>query len=109
MHRQDIRSRLIKLLCNTREPTDRPEIVVAESLGIDKLSDVILSRKRLPYLDKLCEANGVVGEPVIFQTKDDRDNKKASILGDGSHNTQRAMYWMLGGSSRSSFASIAFD
>ncbi len=61
MHRQDIQSRLIKLLCNTREPTDRPEIIVAESLGINKLSDVILSRKRLPYLDKLCEANGVVG------------------------------------------------
>ena len=75
---------------------------MAESLGIDNLGDVILSRKRLPYLDKLCELKGVVGEPVIFQTQDDRDNKKASILGDGSHNTQKAMYWMLGGSSRSS-------
>ena len=31
VHRRDIRSSLIKLLCNFREPTDRPEILVAET------------------------------------------------------------------------------
>ena len=72
---------------------------MAESLDIQDLSDVILSRKGLPYLDKLCEAKGVVGEPVIFQTKEDRDKKKASILGDGSSDIQKALYWILSDSS----------
>lgn len=99
VHRKDIRSSLIKLLCNSREATDRPEILVAESLGIMQKSDIILSRKRLSYLDELCDAKGIVGEPVIFQTKDDRDKKKASILGDGSHEIEKALYWILGGTS----------
>ena len=99
VHRKDVRKWLIKLLCNPRQQEDRAEIVVAESLDIQDLSDVILSRKRLPYLDKLCEAKGVVGEPVIFQTKEDRDKKKASILGDGSGDIEKALYWILSDSS----------
>ena len=91
------------------EATDRPEILVAESLGIMQKSDIILSRKRLSYLDELCDAKGIVGEPVIFQTKDDRDKKKASILGDGSHDIEKALYWTLGGTSCSSLASITFN
>jgi len=51
------------------------------------------------YLDELCEAKGVVGEPVIFQTKEDRDKKKASILGDGSGEIEKGLYWILGDSS----------
>jgi hypothetical protein len=109
VHRKDIRSSLIKLLCNSREPTDRPEILVAEYLGIMQKSDKILSRKRLSYLDELCDVKGIVGEPVIFQTKDDRDKKKASILGDGSHETEKALYWILGETSCSSLASITFN
>jgi len=70
-------------------------IAVAESLGIEDLSDVILSRKRLSYLDELCKTKGVVGEPVIFQTKEDMDKKKASILGDGSSDIEKALYWTL--------------
>ena len=81
------------------EATDHPEILVAESFGIMQKSDIILSRKRLSYLDELCDAKGIVGEPVIFQTKDDRDKKKASILGDGSHEIEKALYWILGGTS----------
>ena len=99
VHRKDVRKWLIKLLCNPRQQEDRAEIVVAESLDIQDLSDVILSRKRLPYLDELCETKGVVGEPVIFQTKEDRDKKKASILGDGSGDIEKALYWILGDSS----------
>ena len=72
---------------------------LAESLDIPDLSDVILSRKRLPYLDELCETKGVVGEPVIFQTAEDKDKKKASILGDGSGDIEKALYWILGDSS----------
>ena len=99
VHRKDVRKWLIKLLCNPRQQEDRAEIVVAESLDIPDLSDVILSRKRLPYLDELCETKGVVGEPVVFQTKEDRDKKKASILGDGSGDIEKALYWILGDSS----------
>ncbi len=72
------------------------------------LTDIILSRKRLSYLDRLCDAKGIVGEPVIFQTKEDRDKKKASVLGDGAHDTEKALYWILGGSSITSLASLAF-
>lgn len=99
VHRKDIRKWLIKLLCTPRQPEDRAEIAVAEYLDIEDLSDVILSRKRLSYLDELCEAKGVVGEPVIFQTKEDRDKKKASILGDGSGEIEKGLYWILGDSS----------
>ena len=72
---------------------------MAEYLDIEDLSDVILSRKRLSYLDELCETKGVVGEPVVFQTKEDRDKKKASILGDGSGEIEKGLYWILGDSS----------
>ncbi len=99
VHRKDIRKWLIKLLCTPRQPEDRAEFAVAEYLDIADLSEVILSRKRLSYLDELCEAKGVVGEPVIFQTKEDRDKKKASILGDGSGEIEKGLYWILGDSS----------
>jgi hypothetical protein len=95
-HRKDIRSGLIKLLCRTREEEDRPELLVARGLGITNLTDIILSRQRLPYLDALCEAKGVAGEPVIFQTKDDKSKKRASILGEGTNDRERALYWILG-------------
>ena len=71
------------------------------------LTDIILSRKRLPYLDRLCDAKGIVGEPVIFQTKEDRDKKKASVLGDGANDTEKALCWILGGSSITSITSLA--
>lgn len=94
---------------SSRESTDRPEILVAESLGIMQLSDVILSRKRLPYLHELCQAKGIVGEPVIFQTKEDRDKKKASVLGDGSNENEKILYWILGGASRSFLSCFTFN
>jgi hypothetical protein len=108
VHRKDIRHSLIKLLCNSHEPTDRPEILVAENLGIMQKSDIILSHKRLSYLDELCDTKGIVVEPVIFQMNDGRDKKKASILGDGSHYIEKGLYWTLGGYFRSSLARITF-
>ena len=47
VHCQDVQNGLIKLLCRHREPEDRAEILVADSLSIAQLTDVILSRKRL--------------------------------------------------------------
>ena len=72
------------------------------------LTNINLSCKRLHYLDRLCDAKGIVREPVKFQTKEDRDKKKASVLGDGANDTEKALYWILGGSSITSLASFAF-
>ena len=59
------------------------------------MTDIILSRHRLPFLDQLCENKGIIGEPVIFQTKDNKEKKVTSILGEGVNENERAMYWIL--------------
>jgi hypothetical protein len=46
------------------------------------MTDIILSHHRLPFLDQLCEDKGIIGEPVIFQTKDNKEHKVTSILGE---------------------------
>ena len=96
VHRNDVRNSLKKLLCTPREAGDRKELVAAIDLGITKMSDIILSRTRLPYLDALCVEKGIISEPVIFQNKDDKDAKKTSIVGEGASDEERAMYWVLG-------------
>ena len=50
VHRNDLRNALKKLLCTTREVGDRKELVAAIDLGVTKMSDIILSRTRLPFL-----------------------------------------------------------
>ncbi len=60
------------------------------------MSDIILSRTRLPFLDALCVEKGIISEPVIFQSKDDKETKKISIVGEGASDEERAMYWILG-------------
>ena len=87
---------LIALLCGKRKTEDRAEIIAANSIGVTDLSDIILSRSRLPFLDELCEARGIIGEQVIFQTKDDLSKRKNSILGEGGHPIERKLYWILG-------------
>jgi len=59
------------------------------------MTDIILSCHRLPFLDPLCEDKGIIGEPVIFQTKDNKEKKVTSILGKGVNENKRAMYWIL--------------
>jgi hypothetical protein len=63
------------MLYQTSGSEDDPAIVAAAS------TYVILTGQRLPFLNELCEAKGVVGEPVIFQTKDDMQKKRCRILG----------------------------
>jgi hypothetical protein len=60
------------------------------------MTDIILSRRRLPYLNQLCEEKGIIGEPIVFQTRDNKEHKMASILGEGTNDRERAMYWILG-------------
>ena len=59
------------------------------------MTDIILSRHRLPFLDQLCENKGIIGEPDIFQTKDNKEKKVTSILGESVNENERAMYWTL--------------
>ena len=60
------------------------------------MTDVILSRKRLPFLNQICEDKGVIGEPILFQTRDNKEHTMTSILGEGKNERERAMYWILG-------------
>ena len=96
VHRNDLRNSLKKLLCTPREVGDRKELVAAIDLGITKMSDIILSRTRLPFLETLCREKGIISEPVIFQNKDDKETNKTSIVGEGASDEERAMYWILG-------------
>ena len=96
VHRNDLRNSLKKLLCTPREAGDRKELVAAIDLGVTKMSDIILSRTRLPFLETLCVEKGIISEPVIFQNKDDKETKKTSIVGEGASDEERAMYWILG-------------
>ena len=73
-----------------------PQLVAATGQGISKMTDIILSHKRLPYLNELCEAKGVVGEPVIFQTHEDVKARKISIVGAGATVHEKALRWILG-------------
>ena len=59
------------------------------------MTDIILSRHRLPFLDQLCKDKGIIVEPVIFQTKDNKEKKVTSILGKGVNENGHAMYWIL--------------
>ncbi len=104
VHRNDLRNSLKKLLCTPREVGDRKELVVAIDLGVTKMSDIILSRTRLPFLDALCVEKGIISEPVIFQSKDDKETKKSSIVGEGASDEERAMNWILGKFLRHSLA-----
>ena len=85
IHRNDLRQHLIKLFCTTREVQDREQIVAAIDIGVSKMTDIILSRHRLPYLDQLCEEKGIIGEQIIFQTRDNKEHKMTSILGEGTN------------------------
>jgi hypothetical protein len=60
------------------------------------MTDIILSRRRLPFLNQLCEDKGIIGEPIIFQTRDNKEHKMTSILGEGTNDREWAMYWILG-------------
>ncbi len=72
IHRIDLRGAPIKLLCTSREVQDRPKIVAANAIGIAKMSDIILPRHRMPFLNKLCEDISIIGEPVIIQTREQK-------------------------------------
>ena len=54
VHHKDVLTGFIQFLCSSRQYEDQDENIVAGDLGIP--DNIILSRKRLPYLDSLCQA-----------------------------------------------------
>ena len=93
-----MREHMIALLCKPREIESRPQIVALQSLGstVASITDVVLSRASLKFLDKYCTELGLGNEPVIFQTEADHKAKKTSILGKGPHPAEVALWWILG-------------
>ncbi len=98
VHRKDMREHMIALLCKPREIESRPQIVALKSLGstVASITNVVLSRASLKFLDEYCTELGLGNEPVIFQTEADRKAKKNSILGKGLHSAEVALWWILG-------------
>ena len=64
-------------------------------IGIKGMAGIILSRQSIPFLDELCTQKGVVGEPVIFQTADDKKAKKSSIVGAGATPGEQGLRWII--------------
>ena len=93
-----MREVMIRLLCRPREIDSRRELVAVQALAghVTSVTDVVLSRSTLTFLDKFCKDLGVVNEPVIFQTEDDFKAKRSSILGKGVHPAETAMWWIVG-------------
>ncbi len=60
------------------------------------ITDVVLSRASLQFLDELCKELGLSNELVVFQTEADIKAKKNSVLGKGQHPAEDALWWILG-------------
>ncbi len=93
-----MRDLIIALLCKPRENESRRQIIALKSLGttVASITNVVLSRARLQFLDELCKELGLSNEPVIFQTEADVKAKKNSALGKGQHSAEVALRWILG-------------
>ncbi len=60
------------------------------------ITNVVLSRASLMFLDKYCTEVGLGNDPVIFQTEADHKAKKNSILGKGLHPAEVGLWWIIG-------------
>ena len=74
----------------------RPQIVALVGLGIKDLTHVFISRDSIRFIDEMCIEKGIVGKPVIFQTKEDKDAKMTSIVGTGATVHEKALRWIIG-------------
>ena len=97
-HHKDMRQQMIALLCKPREIESSRQIVALKTLGstVASITDVVLSRASLKFLDDHGTELGLGNDPVIFQTDADHKAKKTSILGRGQHPAEVALWWILG-------------
>ncbi len=94
-----MRDLMVALLCKPSENENRRQIVALKSLGTtvaSMITNVVLSRACLQFVDELCKKLGLSDEPVIFQTEADVKAKKNSDLGKGQHPAEVALWWILG-------------
>ena len=92
----DMRTAMINLCTRSREVAMRPQIVALISLGIRDLTHVFLSRASIRFIDEMCVEKGIVGAPVIFQTKTDKHEKMYSLVGTGATVHEKALRWIIG-------------
>jgi len=85
-----------KVCKEPREVEHKAQIVALRGVGIKTMDTIFLSRASLPFLDELCTQKGIVGEPVIFQTQEDKKAKKSSIVGAGALPGERHLRWIIG-------------
>jgi hypothetical protein len=96
VHRKDICAAMKRLCTEPREVEHKAQIVALRGVGIKTMDTIFLSRASLPFLDELCTQKGIVGEPVIFQTQEDKKAKKSSIVGAGALPGERHLRWIIG-------------
>ena len=96
VHCKDMHNALISLLTGVREVENRKQIVAASDLGFTDLTRKIISRETLTWLDAMCVEKGIVGDPVIFQTHEDKKAKKISMVGTGATAPEKALLWIIG-------------
>ena len=93
-----MRDLIIALLCKPREHESHHQIVALKALGttVETMTEVVLSRASLSFLEKWCTELGLSNEPVIFQTEADAKARKTSILGKGHQAAEDALWWIIG-------------
>jgi hypothetical protein len=96
IHRKDMRTAMINLCTRIREVAMRLQIVALVGLGIRDLTHVFLSRASIGFIDEMCVEKGIVGAPVIFQTKTDKNEKMYSLVGTGATVHEKALQWIIG-------------
>jgi hypothetical protein len=79
-----------------RKVKNRAQIVALSGIGIKDLAEVMLSRATIPFLYDMCTEKGIVGEPVFFQTAEDKKAKKTSIVGTGATPGEQGLCWIIG-------------
>jgi hypothetical protein len=91
-----MREDMIALLCKKREVSSTRQIVALSCLRERSLSDVVISRSALPFLNEYCSHLGIVDEPTIFQTAEDFKARRTSILGKGVEHEEIALWSIIG-------------
>ena len=96
IHRTDMRNALINLCTSSRQPQMRQQIVALHDLGIRDLRQVLISRESIGFIDEMCIEKGIVGPPVIFQTKQDKQADRTSVVGAGETLHEKVLHWIVG-------------
>ncbi len=62
---------------------------------VASITDLVLARASLKFLDDYCKELGLGNEPVIFQMEADHQAKKNSVLWKGQNPAENGLWWIL--------------